>query len=211
MEIFSCPPFRLTPAKHGAYFTYPQEPPSVPMFRFRWTVPRPRRPGLPGLRFPLITCGGLPPQDHLREKYTNIWLELRRLPPNSPILKYTLYLTPKEKTPLGSGSGCQGSNAGASLHRHGPPAVAGTARPAGSAQRLRLRRRPAEAEPTCRPFGPTDATVRSRGARADPPRRAHRAPRPLRLPARPGCRRAAAGVGRRVRGARADRGARGGI
>ena len=60
------------------------------------------------------------------------------------------YLTTKEETPLGSGSGCQGSGAGASLHRHGPPAVAGTARPASSAQRLRLRRRPAEAEPACR-------------------------------------------------------------
>ena len=65
-------------------------------------------------------------------------------------------------------------------------------------------------EPACRPFGPTDAT--------DPipcstcrPRHAHRAPRPLRLPARPGCTGAAAGVGRRVRGARAYRGARGGI
>lgn len=34
---------------------------------------------------------------------------------------------------------------------------------------------------------------------------------PSALPARPGCRRAAAGVGRRVRGARAYRGARGGI
>ena len=41
------------------------------------------------------------------------------------------------------------------------------------------------------------------------PRRAHRAPRPL--PARPGCSRADACVGRKVRGARADRGACGGI
>ena len=82
------------------------------------------------------------------------------------------------------------------------PARASTGRSAGSAQRLL--RRPAEA--TCRPFGPTDAT--------DPipcstcrPRRAHRAPRPPRQPARPGCRRADACVGRKVRGARADRGA----
>ena len=33
-----------------------------------------------------------------------------------------------------------------------------TGRSAGSAQRLRLQRRSAEAEPACRPFGPTDAT-----------------------------------------------------
>ena len=73
---------------------------------------------------------------------------------------------------MGSGSGCQGSGAGASLHRHGPPAVAGTARPASSAQRLRLRRRPAEAESACRPFGPTDATgpIAWSTCRSPPPR-----------------------------------------
>ena len=56
--------------------------------------------------------------------------------------------------------------------RHGPPAVAGTARPAGSAQRLRLRRRPAEAEAACRPFGPTDATdpIAWSTCRSPPPR-----------------------------------------
>ena len=51
-------------------------------------------------------------------------------------------------------------------------AVAGTARPAGSAQRLRLRRRPAEAEAACRPFGPTDATgpIAWSTCRSPPPR-----------------------------------------
>jgi len=72
----------------------------------------------------------------------------------------------------GGGVGPLGAGAGASLHRHGPPAVAGTARPAGSAQRLRLRRRPAEAEPACRPFGPTDATgpIAWSTCRSPPPR-----------------------------------------
>ena len=73
----------------------------------------------------------------------------------------------------------------------------------------RLSTAPAPAEATCRGDLPA-----FRSDRRDPipcstcrPRRAHRAPRPLRQPARPGCRRADACVGRKVRGARADRGA----
>ena len=71
----------------------------------------------------------------------------------------------------------------------------------------RLSTAPAPAEATCRGDLPA-----FRSDRRDPipcstcrPRRAHRAPRPLRQPARPGCRRADACVGRKVRGARADR------
>ena len=73
----------------------------------------------------------------------------------------------------------------------------------------RLSTAPAPAEATCRGDLPA-----FRSDRRDPipcstcrPRRAHRAPRTLRQPARPGCRRADACVGRKVRGARADRGA----
>ena len=80
----------------------------------------------------------------------------------------------------------------------------------------RLSTAPAPAEVTCR--GDLPAFRSDRRDRPDPvehvpipPRRAHRAPRPLRQLARPGCRRADACVARKVRGARADRGAHGGI
>ena len=102
--------------------------------------------------------------------------------------------------------------------------VRGTACTACAARRARAAARPAAAaEPRVAVDGPLHRSgrqarsarptrpTRSRGARAYPPRRVHRAPRPLRLPARPGCTRAAARVGRRARGARGYRGARGGI
>ena len=101
--------------------------------------------------------------------------------------------------------------------------VRGTACAACAARRARAAARPAAAaEPRVAVDGPLHRSgrqarsarptrpTRSRGARAYPPRRVHRAPRPLRLPARPGCTRAAASVGRRARGARGFRGARGG-
>ena len=115
------------------------------------------------------------------------------------------------------GVGPEGAGAGASQHR--VSGDEGKARPRAPAPGGRQAQRSAcacrgdlprpsrRADRSARPTRPT----RSRGARAYPPRRVHRAPRPLRLPARPGCTRAAAGVGRRVRGARAYRGARGGI
>ena len=115
------------------------------------------------------------------------------------------------------GVGPSGAGAGASLHREGGGGKVTPAReptPGGrQAQHSAcacggdLPRPSRRADRSVRPTRP----ARSRGARADPPRRAHRAPRPPRQPARPGCRRAAAGVSRRVRGARADRGARGAI
>ena len=101
--------------------------------------------------------------------------------------------------------------------------VRGTACAACAARRARAAARPAAAaEPRVAVDGPLHRSgrqarsarptrpTRSRGARAYPPRRVHLAPRPLRLPARPGCTRAAARVGRRARGARGYRGARGG-
>ena len=115
------------------------------------------------------------------------------------------------------GVGPEGAGAGASQHRvSGDEGMARPRAPApGGRQAQRsacacrgdLPRPSRRADRSARPTRPT----RSRGARADPPRRVHRAPRPLRQPARPGCTRAAAGVGRRARGARAYRGARGGI
>ena len=104
-----------------------------------------------------------------------------------------------------------GAGAGTSLHRQSSPRAPATGRPAGSAQRLRLQRRPAEAEAACRPFGPTDATgpiavehvpipPAAPTARLDP-LGSRRAPAAEELPP---------GVGRRARGSRADdRGARG--
>ena len=98
----------------------------------------------------------------------------------------------------GGDVGPLGAGAGTSLHRQSSPRAPAPggrqAQHSACACRGDLPRRPAGL--SVRPTRPT----RSRAARADPPRRAHRAPRSLRQPARPGSRRAAAGVGRRVKG-----------